>query len=275
MHVMNAESNRTVEVARSETTGYTATIENRADVIRRRCTQWGVLILALTIPAMNAIAEESVRGVYFGAQTGVVDYFADGDVCEELLMEIEESANDENDDDISSTVAQILDGADCDGDSRDSGLSFFVGYRFNRNFSLELGAVDLGTVSAELENTTNVDGARLRATGEAELDAKGIMASALISIPLGSHFSVFGRLGVLAWDADLKASASGTIRIGNRTIRFDDLNEAGRSRSGTDGAYGGGVRFAFNENLALRAEVTRFEAIDVNSGWLGLEVSLR
>ena len=233
-----------------------------------------LLLSSLLVVSPHAAAQDDVRGVYFGVQAGAIDYFSDGDVCDELLEEIEESAADENDDDVSSTVAQILNGADCDGDSRDNGLGVFAGYRFNRNFAIELGYVDLGTVSADLDNTTRVNGARLDAEGEAQLDATGLMASALISIPIGQRFSVFGRLGVLAWDADLSASASGTIRLGNRSITFDDLNEQGRSRSGQDAAFGAGVRFGFNENLAIRAEVTRFEVIDVNSAWMGLEVSL-
>lgn len=233
-----------------------------------------ILLLATLLFASSASAQPGVSGVYFGVQGGVVDYFATGDVCEDLLEEIEESANDESDDDISSTVAQILDGADCTGDSKDTGLGIFAGYRFNRNFAFELGYVDLGSVTAELMNSTRIEGARLDAEGSAQLDANGIMASALISIPIGPHVSVFGRLGVLAWDADLSANASGTIRIGGRRITFDDLREAGQSRSGTDAAYGAGMRFAFNENMAIRAEFTRFETIDVNSGWLGLEVSL-
>ncbi len=217
--------------------------------------------------------EHSVHGVYFGAQGGKVDYFADGEVCDELLEEIEESATDDTDDDVSSTVAQILNGADCTADSGDTGFGVFAGYRFNRNFALELGYLDLGAVTAELMNSTRVDGARLDAEGEARLDATGILLSALISIPVGQRVSLFGRLGVLRWDGDLSATASGRIRLGGRNISFDGLNES-RKRSGTDGAYGGGVRFAFNENLAVRAEFTRFEAIDVNSGWVGLEVSL-
>lgn len=235
-----------------------------------------VLFFAAALFSVNAAHadEDSVHGIYFGAQGGVVDYFADGDVCDELLEEIEESAIDDSDDDVSSTVAQILNGADCSADSGDTGFGIFAGYRFNRNFAIEVSYLDLGAVTAELMNSTRVEGARLDAEGEARLDAKGLMASALISIPLGQRFSIFGRLGVLAWDADLSANASGSIRLGNRRISFDGLNES-RSRSGTDGAYGGGVRFAFNENMAVRAEFTRFEVIDVNSGWIGLEVSLR
>jgi|GEM_PF-2370483 len=234
-----------------------------------------VMITSLVVaPAPVDAADDGVHGIYFGVQAGAIDYFSDGDVCEELLEEIEESAEDENDTDVSSTVAQILDGADCEGDSRDNGLGLFAGYRFNRNFAVEVGYLDLGSVSADLDNTTVVNGARLDAEGQAQLDATGLMASALISIPIGDRLSLFGRLGVLAWDADLSASASGTIRLGNRSITFDDLSEDGRSRSGQDAAYGAGVRFGFNENLAIRAEVTRFEVIDVNSAWMGLEVSL-
>jgi outer membrane immunogenic protein len=109
------------------------------------------------------------------------------------------------------------------------------------DFAVEAGYVDFGSQSDSLLGQ------------DANLDATGIDAFGVAGLDLGI-FGAFAKLGVVRWDG--KVSSMG----------LSDSN------SGTDPAYGVGVRFTF-ASLELRGEYERFnikDTDDVNMVSVGL-----
>ena len=104
----------------------------------------------------------------------------------------------------------------------ETGKKFFAGYKINRFFAVEAGYTDFGSFKSSSIGTT------------AELD--GLEATILASYPIGSRFSVFGRLGLWNWDFET-AAATGT-KIS--------------SKDGRDTVHGIGADFNLNRRIKLR-----------------------
>jgi opacity protein-like surface antigen len=68
----------------------------------------------------------------------------------------------------------------------------------------------------------------------------------VVDVPVFKYVHPYGKAGALFWDAD------------------GQFNNVKRSDTGTDFAFGGGVRFAVNDHIDLRAEYERFEFNDNN-----------
>lgn len=111
-------------------------------------------------------------------------------------------------------------------DDTDTAWKVFGGYRFTRNFGLELGWVDLGKLAASNRVDYELSGATLNAVG---------------AIPLANNFDIFAKIGGFAWDSD----TSGTIS---------------KSDSGTDWTGGLGVGYQVNNRFGLQAEWERFDS---------------
>jgi len=118
-------------------------------------------------------------------------------------------------------------------DGNDTGYKIIAGYNFGLIPLLDLGVegsyVDFGKIS----NSTLLGTANTKTTG---FDGFGV--AALTFGPLG----VFGKVGVIRWNTDVT------------------LLGATASESGSDGAYGVGVRFQLKA-ISLRAE---YEVFDVS-----------
>lgn len=113
----------------------------------------------------------------------------------------------------------------------------FGGYSFNEYFAVELAYADAGTMRDRIGD--------IDVTNE----ASGVIASALLRLPLGSRFALYGKLGYAFYETTATASL-GSLR------ETDDERE-------DDLAYGVGVEFAVWRGLTLRAE---YEAVDVSEG---------
>lgn len=119
----------------------------------------------------------------------------------------------------------------------DTAFKLTGGYAFNEYFGVELAYVDAGT------QTDTVGPQRI------ENESSGVIASALLSLPLGERFAVFGKLGYAFYDSDA------TGRLGDSVTRASD--------NGEDLAYGIGLELAVARGLRLRAE---YEGLDVSEG---------
>jgi OOP family OmpA-OmpF porin len=108
-------------------------------------------------------------------------------------------------------------------------LKAVVGGQFNDWFGLEGSWTDF--------NRTNNGGDRF------EADGRGL--AAVISIPLGTS-SIFAKAGRFWWHSD--SSLGGTLG----------------ASSGSDSFRGAGVKFGFNNHLALRLEVERYDVSDIH-----------
>jgi len=123
-------------------------------------------------------------------------------------------------------------------DDSDTGYKGFVGVNILKFFGLELGYIEFGTPETSDPML-----------GTIAVDAKGWEASLLGRIPLWK-FEIFGKAGVIAWDADGS---------------FSDPMIPDFSDSGTDLAYGVGAKFKATDHFAIRAEWQTFEVEDVDS----------
>ncbi|MFC4311129.1 porin family protein [Steroidobacter flavus] len=125
------------------------------------------------------------------------------------------------------------------GEFKGSDTAFKVGggYTFNRYFGIEVAYVDAGTQDDTIGPIA------------LENDSSGVIANAVLRLPLGETFALFGKLGYAFYDSET------TSRLGNLSERERDSDE--------DFAYGAGVELAVWGGLRLRAE---YEAVDVSAG---------
>lgn len=114
----------------------------------------------------------------------------------------------------------------------DVGFKVFGGWMFNPYIGAELEYIDGGTAE----------------DAGAEIDVSGFNASLRGAYPVTDQFSVFAKVGMLFWDADV------------------DLGEFGSgSDDGEDFSWGVGAGFDFAENLGLTVEYQGFEIEDTDT----------
>lgn len=139
-----------------------------------------------------------------------------------------------------------IDDSDIDFDETDVGWKAFAGYRFMPYFGVEGGYVNLG----EPDDTLTVED--IDVDLEVELDGWNLYAVGFW--PIGEKWDLFGKFGVIAWDADLKASAAGL--------------SASEGDDGEDLAYGLGFGWNFSERFSLRGEWEYFDIDDADEVYL-------
>jgi opacity protein-like surface antigen len=124
-----------------------------------------------------------------------------------------------------------------DFDDEDFGFKVFAGYRFHKNFAVELDYLDYGDPD---DNILGID-----------VEIEDLYAVALYGVgilPLSDQFELFVKLGGAYWDGKAKAKFMGL--------------SASSDESGTELAYGLGASYAFTDKFAARVE---YEEIDVDS----------
>jgi len=143
-------------------------------------------------------------------------------------------------------------------DTSSTAYKLFGGYRFNRFFTVEAAYMDGGDASE-----TYVD-ALAAPILNLQYKSRGFQGSVLGSLPLGgSAFSLFGRVGILDWKAEL---------ISRDLVA---LTEARASGDGQDPFFGGGLLAALdNSILRLEYEYVEFDTDDNDFGSKSEVVSL-
>lgn len=130
-------------------------------------------------------------------------------------------------------------------DERHLGYKLFGGYQFNKYFALEGGYFDLGRFhfTAFTNPPAGLTGAATFKGGN--LDAVGF-------IPMGDHFSAFGRVGYAYTHAEDTFVGYGAVVVANPSPK----------QSSSNLKYGFGLQYAFGYNWATRAEVERYRVGD-------------
>ncbi|MDI5983958.1 outer membrane beta-barrel protein [Halomonas sp. M4R5S39] len=136
-----------------------------------------------------------------------------------------------------------LDDIGASTDDNDVGYKLFAGYQFNPYFAVEASYVDFGDFTAS--GSDGGDSARLK------LGFDGFTAALVGKLPIQSGFSLFGKLGMIAWDADLDFNA---------TIQGQSFHGSG-GEDGTDPFYGIGAEYVINQ-IIMRAEFERYDISD-------------
>lgn len=125
-------------------------------------------------------------------------------------------------------------------DNNDTGYKLQLGYKFNQNFAVEGGYVDLGQQHYHADFNGGV--------ASAKVDARGWNIDALGMLPVAGQFSAFGKVGVV--DAQVRYHISGVSDDGS----FADTREKYRVSPN----FGVGGEYSINDDTAVRLELERF-----------------
>ena len=132
-----------------------------------------------------------------------------------------------------------------DDDRRSTGYKIFGGYQFHPNLALEGGYFDLGKFGF---TATTVPAGSL----QGQIQLRGLNLDLVGTLPITERFSALARVG--ANYARASDSFSGTGAVG--------VSDPNPHKRDTNLKLGLGVQYAFNESLALRAEVERYRVND-------------
>ncbi|HEY1772527.1 MAG TPA: outer membrane beta-barrel protein [Gammaproteobacteria bacterium] len=122
-----------------------------------------------------------------------------------------------------------------------------VGYQFMRYFAVEGGYVDFGSATGDVNIT-------LAPPGDAHVSfhAKGETLFAVGILPVSDNFSLFGKLGILAYSQD----GAGSVSVESTSQALQS-----GSHNGTTTGIGVGANFDFNSQFGLRLGFTRFHSV--------------
>lgn len=133
-------------------------------------------------------------------------------------------------------------------DDSDTGFGLAGGFQVNEHFAAELAYVDLGDLSYVASGTFTDGVSDLASEFDLSQTASGPVFSVLGILPIGERFSVFGRVGLALMnvEADLRVTIDGEAAT-------DSV-----STQRSNGVYGIGGEFSFNERFAVRLEWDRY-----------------
>ena len=127
-------------------------------------------------------------------------------------------------------------------DATRTGYKLYGGYRVNRNFAFEAGAVDFGKFDARRTVTAPPS---LAGTANFNWQVNGWTIDAVGILPFQS-FSLFGRLGLLYSTAKTLRTATGNVSVAP--------GFASPKKSEFNPHWGLGASYDFTRSLGLRAE---------------------
>lgn len=206
---------------------------------RTFCICVATLALAAGLMAPVANAQQAGTGLYLGSR---VSFSQPGDLGAS----------------IDATLANQGYRSSSTADSWSANPGLRLGYRFGPNFALEGSYDRVGNLG--LQSTLSAP-APDTATGNWK--SWGLGLHALGILPIGSKWSVYGRLGVEQWHTSLSltSNAGGATHVSG-------------SDENTSLALGAGVSYALTPNVDATAELTHFTRVgDAQStGGTGLNV---
>lgn len=188
-----------------------------------------LLFLALSGALAVTSAQAADTGFYIGGSAGQAEI------------------NDFNAADLDAELASLGITSSSSTDDADTGWKLFAGYKIMKYLAVEGAYANLGEGTAHSIITAPAPG-----VVDTTLEAEAWTVSALGILPLGESFSLFGRLGVNFWNADV--SAVGTGGGATAVAAGDD--------DGTDMVYGAGASYSFTPNFSVRGEWERYDFDD-------------
>jgi len=168
----------------------------------------------LVLSGLVAATQAPAQGFYIGGSVGQSDF------------------------DKSNAVPDLITSGSVDG--TDTGYKIFGGYQFNQHFGLDLAYVDLGKAGySGTFSGASVTGGTVKTSG--------LNFSAVGTLPLGTSFALFGKVGFFVWEAKANDVTGGVPFSGKE--------------DGTDLSYGLGASYNITKNVSVRAEWERFKAV--------------
>ncbi|MBB3048874.1 opacity protein-like surface antigen [Litorivivens lipolytica] len=146
-----------------------------------------------------------------------------------------------------------------DVDDSSNALVFGFGYRATANVGFEIQRVDFGTLDADA--TSDGSGAVWSAGGvNSEIEVTGLTIGANFIAPVQPGLELYGRLGLLQWDAEV-------------SITNNSLSGSGDD-DGNDSYYGFGAAFSLSEAVQLTADFTRYDVDGDDFDLIGIGVRI-
>lgn len=126
-----------------------------------------------------------------------------------------------------------------DFDAQDTGYKFFARYTFANYLGFEGGYVDFGEPRNSFSGSTGV------------IDAQGWSLHAVGALPVGDSVEIFGKVGVISWDAD--------SIVDDLLVGADD---------GDDLALGLGASWNADGAVGIRAEFDWYDIPQADNVWM-------
>ncbi len=127
--------------------------------------------------------------------------------------------------------------SEADFDESDTGLNIYGGLRASENLGFELSYSDFGKPEGNYFGYN------------ASVEVTGLGFSVVGFLPVSNNFDLFGKVGLMAWDADVT------------------LGPVSASDDGSDLLFGFGATYHFNDQFALRGA---WEFVDLDEGELDM-----
>ncbi len=176
------------------------------------------LKLMIVAAALTASPAALAQGGYIGLAIGQSKHHDAEDVC---------------------TAVAGLPGVSCEVDDTDTAGALFGGYEFNRYFGVEIGYHDFGEAVIDARIPGPLGEGRIRGT----VSVSGAYAALVGRAPIGDRFSLLGKIGVLSGTAESDVTL---------TVRGVPLNAESFEDDGSEGIYGLGFAYRFNDRFGVR-----------------------
>lgn len=156
------------------------------------------------------------------------------------------------------------------GDNPDFGgsdvsFNFVAGWMFNKNWGLEIGYIDFGKATDDLglpEACSNFGCSSRQWTSEVKRD--GFQAFLIGSLPLSESVDLFGKAGVINWDADYDGYERSELYASGPPLPPQNARISA-SDDGTDMAAGIGVNLRTDSPFSLRADLSYYDFDNTDS----------
>lgn len=151
---------------------------------------------------------------------------------------------------------------DEEGFKDDTGYRITGGALLNPNFALEASYTSLGEFEAD-EDTRNAIGylAGGYDVSDVSIEVTGVEFAAVGIAPLNDTFSLFGKIGLYMWDAEVNVDVAG-------------YGSGSDSDDGNDPFFGVGFLVNVSQQISLKGEFNRYDAMDGDVDFLGVGLNL-
>lgn len=159
-------------------------------------------------------------------------------------------------------------GSDPDFAGSEVSFNFVAGWMFNQNWGLEIGYIDFGQATDDLglpEACSTFGCSSRQWTSEIKRD--GFQAFLIGSLPLNDSVDLFGKLGVINWDADYQGYERSELYASGSPLPPQNAAIT-TSDDGTDLAFGFGINMRTDSPFSLRADLTYYDFDNTDSSYV-------
>ncbi|HAU16024.1 MAG TPA: hypothetical protein DCS92_20055 [Gammaproteobacteria bacterium] len=143
----------------------------------------------------------------------------------------------------------------------DNGFKITGGGKLNDNFAVEVSYTDLGAFEMDRALVREIEYFVGYDLDGVDIEISGVEVSGMGIAPVNETLSLFGRIGIFLWDAELNVDVSG-------------YGSGSDSDDGNDLFLGIGAMVNLSQAVSLKAEFSRYEAYegDIDFMHLGFNV---